>query len=42
MFTGQPIKVGPETGTMISTALDKFVAARHDIAPAADGRIILR
>jgi 2',3'-cyclic-nucleotide 2'-phosphodiesterase (5'-nucleotidase family) len=42
MFTGQPIKVGPEAGDMISAALEKFVTARHDIAPAVDGRISVR
>jgi 2',3'-cyclic-nucleotide 2'-phosphodiesterase (5'-nucleotidase family) len=42
MFAGQPIRVGPDAGDMISAALEKFVTARHDIAPAVDGRIILR
>ena len=42
MFAGQPMKVGPEAGDLISAALEKYVAARHDIAPAVEGRITLR
>ena len=42
MFAGQPIRVGPEAGDLISNALEKYVAARREIAPAVDGRIIIR
>ena len=42
MFAGQPVRVGPEAGNLISNALEAYVAARHEIAPAVDGRIILR
>ena len=42
MFKGQMVKVGPEAGDMISDALEKYVTARGAIAPAIEGRIILR
>ena len=42
MFKGQPVKVGPEAGDMISDALGKYVTAHGEIAPAVEGRIILR
>jgi 5'-nucleotidase len=42
MFADQRILVGPEAGTMISTAIEKYVTARHEISPAIEGRIILR
>ena len=42
MFVGQPVRVGPEGGNLISTALEQYVAARHEVAPAVDGRITIR
>jgi 5'-nucleotidase len=41
MFKGQPVRVGPEAGTLIVTALEKYVTATRDIAPAVD-RITIR
>jgi 2',3'-cyclic-nucleotide 2'-phosphodiesterase (5'-nucleotidase family) len=42
MFAGQTVRVPPEAGNLISTALESYVAARGDIEPAVDGRIIIR
>ena len=41
MFTGQPVKVGPEAGNMISDALEQYVAAKSEIAPAIEGRVTI-
>jgi 5'-nucleotidase len=42
MFAGQPVRVSPEAGNMISTALEKFVAAKRAVAPAVERRITRR
>jgi 5'-nucleotidase len=42
MFADQRIIVGPEAGTLISTAIEKYVAAKREIAQETEGRIILR
>jgi 2',3'-cyclic-nucleotide 2'-phosphodiesterase (5'-nucleotidase family) len=39
MFANQPVLIGPEGGDLIVTALEKYLTARGEIAPAADGRI---
>jgi 5'-nucleotidase/UDP-sugar diphosphatase len=41
MFTNQPVLIGPEAGDLIVTALEKFMAERHEIAPVVDGRIAI-
>jgi 5'-nucleotidase len=41
MFTGQPVRVGPEAGNLISAALEEYVTAKSDIAPAIEGRITI-
>ena len=42
MLAGQHVLVGPEAGTLISTALEKYVAAQHEITQQVDGRITKR
>lgn len=42
MFTGQKIRVGPEAGNMISDALERYVSAKREVAPAIEGRITIR
>ena len=42
MFTGQPVRVGPEAGNLISTALEQYVTAKRDIAPTVEARITIR
>ena len=42
MFAGQTLLVGPETGNLLVTALEKYVAAKGEIAQQIDGRITLR
>jgi 5'-nucleotidase / UDP-sugar diphosphatase len=39
MFANQPVLIGPEGGDLIVTALEKYLTARGEVAPAADGRI---
>jgi 2',3'-cyclic-nucleotide 2'-phosphodiesterase (5'-nucleotidase family) len=41
MFAGQRVLVGPEAGNLIVSALEKYVAAKGEIAPEIDGRITL-
>ena len=41
MLTGQPLRVGPETGTLLSYAFERYIAAKREIAPAIEGRITL-
>ena len=42
VFTGQKIRVGPEAGNMISDALERYVSAKREVAPAVEGRIVIR
>jgi 5'-nucleotidase len=42
MFANQQVRVGPEAGNLISSALEKFVAAAHDVNPAVEERITIR
>lgn len=42
MFEGQHAIVGPESGDLMVTALEKYIAARGEIAPAVEGRITIR
>jgi 2',3'-cyclic-nucleotide 2'-phosphodiesterase (5'-nucleotidase family) len=42
MLAGQRVLVGPEAGNLVTSALEKYVAATREIAPAIDGRITLR
>jgi 5'-nucleotidase len=41
MFAGGKILIGPETGTLMVSALEKYVAAKGEIAPEIDGRIVV-
>lgn len=41
MFGGQRVLVGPEAGDLIVAALEKYVAARQEVAPAVEGRIAI-
>ena len=34
MFVGQRVLVGPESGKLMSSALEKYIAARKEIAPS--------
>ena len=42
MFAAQHVLVGPEAGTPISTAIEKYVTAQREITQQIDGRITLR
>ena len=39
VFVGKPLLVGPESGPLLTTALEKYVAARGQVAPRVEGRI---
>jgi 5'-nucleotidase len=41
MLGGGKVLVGPETGNLMVTALEKYVAAKGEIAPEIDGRIVV-
>src|SRR5207244_9544172 len=42
MFAGQQVLIGPETGNLIVSALEKYIAEKHEIAPKVEARITLR
>jgi 2',3'-cyclic-nucleotide 2'-phosphodiesterase (5'-nucleotidase family) len=42
MFPGGDVLVAPEAGDLIVSALEKFIATRHEIAPAVEGRITVK
>jgi len=42
MFAGQQVLVSPESGNSITGAIERYVAAKREVAPAIDGRIALR
>jgi len=42
MFADGEVIVAPEAGTLIATAVEKYVASKREIAPAIDGRITVR
>jgi len=39
MFAGQRVLTTPENGDTMVTALEKYVTARPEVAPAVEGRI---
>jgi 5'-nucleotidase len=39
MFAGGKVLIGPETGSLMVSALEKYVAAKGEIAPELEGRI---
>jgi hypothetical protein len=41
MFIGQKVLVDSQSGDLLVTALEKYIAARHDVAPAVEGRITI-
>jgi 2',3'-cyclic-nucleotide 2'-phosphodiesterase (5'-nucleotidase family) len=41
MFVGQKVLVDAQGGDLFATALEKYIAARHDVAPAVEGRIVI-
>jgi 2',3'-cyclic-nucleotide 2'-phosphodiesterase (5'-nucleotidase family) len=42
MFTGQPLRVAPEAGNLISTALEHYVTAKQHLEPTVETRITIR
>ena len=41
MFADQRVLVGPESGPLVATALEKYVAARGEVSPQIEGRITI-
>jgi 2',3'-cyclic-nucleotide 2'-phosphodiesterase (5'-nucleotidase family) len=41
MFTGGKVLIGPETGNLMVSALEKYVTAKGEIAPEINGRIVV-
>ena len=39
MFVGQKVLVDAQSGDLVAAALEKYIAARGDVAPAIEGRI---
>ena len=41
MFASQPVLIGPQSGDLIVTALEKYIAEQREVAPVVDGRITI-
>jgi 2',3'-cyclic-nucleotide 2'-phosphodiesterase (5'-nucleotidase family) len=41
MFIGQKVLVDAQSGDLLVTALEKYIAAKHDVAPSIEGRITI-
>ena len=41
MFADQRVIVGPESGTLIAVALEKYIEAKRVVAPQVEGRIVV-
>jgi 5'-nucleotidase len=41
MFAGQKVVVGPESGPLMTVALEEYVAAQRELAPTVEGRIVI-
>jgi hypothetical protein len=41
MFEGQEVLVGPQSGGLMMLALEHYVVARREVAPAIEGRIVM-
>jgi 2',3'-cyclic-nucleotide 2'-phosphodiesterase (5'-nucleotidase family) len=41
MFVGQKVLVDAQSGDLVVTALEKYIAAKRDVAPAIEGRITI-
>jgi 5'-nucleotidase / UDP-sugar diphosphatase len=41
MFVGQKVLVDAQSGDLVVTAFEKYIAAKHDVAPAVEGRITI-
>jgi 2',3'-cyclic-nucleotide 2'-phosphodiesterase (5'-nucleotidase family) len=41
MFAGQRVVVTPEAGTLVSTAIEQYLAAHNPFAPKVEGRIAI-
>jgi len=41
MFAGQKVLVDAQSGDLVVTALEKYIAAKRDVAPAIEGRITI-
>jgi hypothetical protein len=41
LFAGQRVLIAAEDGTRVTTALESYVMARGEIAPAVERRIII-
>jgi 5'-nucleotidase / UDP-sugar diphosphatase len=39
MFAGARVLVDPQSGDLVVSALEKYIAARHEVAPAIEGRV---
>jgi 5'-nucleotidase / UDP-sugar diphosphatase len=39
MFAGQRVLVDAQSGDLVVAAIEKYIAAKHDVAPAIEGRI---
>ena len=42
MFAAAQVLISPEAGDLIVTALERYVAARREIAPRVEGRVAVR
>jgi hypothetical protein len=41
MFAGQKVLVDAQTGDLVVTALEKYIAARGTVSPSVEGRVVI-
>src|SRR5204862_4410182 len=42
MFASQKVLIGPESGSLLVSALERYVKEAREISPKVDGRIVIR
>jgi 2',3'-cyclic-nucleotide 2'-phosphodiesterase (5'-nucleotidase family) len=41
MFAGHRVLIGPESGTLMAVALERYITTQRELAPAVEGRIVI-
>ena len=41
MFVGQQVLIDAQSGDLVVTALEKYITAKRDVAPAIEGRVTI-
>jgi 2',3'-cyclic-nucleotide 2'-phosphodiesterase (5'-nucleotidase family) len=41
MFVGKQVLIDAQSGDLVVTALEKYISAKRDVAPAIEGRVTI-